>query len=593
MIKPPPRTRSSSSSAFWQRPEFTPWAIERKIKGGFALAVVMLAAMGAAAYWNTRQLIETAGLVDQTNSSIAMLKSLQADLSGAESGQRGYLLTDNEQHLEAYYLSINALRDSIRDLRQLAEAEPEQQAQIQIVENQVSERLASLQTVLNTYEREGFAAAQDLIEQDIGRQLSADFQASVQTLLLEAEQWLEERTRQAEINSRNTVIAVGLSGIFALIFVPVAGGIIIRDISARRQIEAKLQDSQQQLKQWLIDLEQRRSEISQLGELSDVLQACFTLEEAYRVLGELVQRLFPNTVGGVFIISESKTLVEAVATWGELPQQAKIFGPADCWALRRGRPYFLDQGHSGLRCEHLSQVSAQPTVCVPMMAQGEALGILHLMPPSHQPLSPEKQLLTTTVAEHVAIAIANLKLRQTLKNQSIRDPLTGLFNRRYMEEALDLEIKRSQRGDTGMGLIMLDVDHFKRFNDTFGHEAGDLVLRELGSFLQSMIRNSDIGCRYGGEEFMLLLPEASLEATHQRAEQVRLGVKQLKLEFRRQPLGPVNLSLGVACLPQHGTTAEDLIRAADTALYQAKGKGRDQVVIAKAATVPQLPSSLG
>lgn len=150
-----------------------------------------------------------------------------------------------------------------------------------------------------------------------------------------------------------------------------------------------------------------------------------------------------------------------------------------------------------------------------------------------------------------------------------------------MEESLEREMRRAERSEQSLGIIMLDVDHFKRFNDTFGHEAGDVVLRELGQFLKSMIRSSDIGCRYGGEEFMLLLPEASIEITGHRAEQIRSGIKHLMLEYRRQALGVVTLSLGVASFPQHGSTVEAVIRAADAALYQAKNGGRDQVIVAE------------
>jgi diguanylate cyclase (GGDEF)-like protein len=150
-----------------------------------------------------------------------------------------------------------------------------------------------------------------------------------------------------------------------------------------------------------------------------------------------------------------------------------------------------------------------------------------------------------------------------------------------MEESIEREVRRAERSDQCLGIIMLDVDYFKRFNDTFGHEAGDVVLRELGQFLRSTIRSSDIGCRYGGEEFMLLLPEASLDVTHQRAELLRNGMKHLMLEYRRQALGVVTLSLGVASFPHHGNTAEAVIRAADAALYQAKHQGRDRAVIAE------------
>ncbi len=354
------------------------------------------------------------------------------------------------------------------------------------------------------------------------------------------------------------------------------------DITERKHNEAALQQANEKLTIWVNELEQRNREIALLSEISDFLQACLTVEEAYTAIAQLVQPLFPQTCGGIFLISASKKLVEAVATWGSppLPTQ-EVFTPDDCWALRRGRVHRLENTHSGLICKHLHRESL-PTesLCVPMMAQGEALGMLYLSTQELGRLTETKQLLAVTVAEHIALALANLKLRDSLKSQSIRDPLTGLFNRRYMEESLEREIHRCKRKQLPLSIIMIDVDHFKRFNDTHGHEAGDAVLRELGMFLRSHIRESDIACRYGGEELTLILPEASVEVVWRRAEQLRQGVKHLQVQHNRQPLGSITLSLGVACLPGHGLTAEALIRAADAALYCAKKEGRDAVRLA-------------
>jgi diguanylate cyclase (GGDEF)-like protein len=195
-------------------------------------------------------------------------------------------------------------------------------------------------------------------------------------------------------------------------------------------------------------------------------------------------------------------------------------------------------------------------------------------------LTDAKQKLAVTVAEHMALAISNLKLRETLKHESIHDPLTGLFNRRYMQESLKREIARARRQGQPVGVIMIDIDHFKQFNDTYGHEAGDRVLKELASLLQSHIRSSDIACRYGGEELLLILPDASLVDTQHRAEQLREKVKQLRVRYRHQNLGSITISLGVACCPDQGLTGEAVIQAADRALYRAKKLGRDRVAVA-------------
>jgi diguanylate cyclase (GGDEF)-like protein len=228
-----------------------------------------------------------------------------------------------------------------------------------------------------------------------------------------------------------------------------------------------------------------------------------------------------------------------------------------------------------------------------MMAQSETIGVLHLESGqakagqrewARKQWTAEKQRFAVAVAEHVSLALSNMKLRETLRNLSIRDPLTGLFNRRYMEESLEQELLKAKRYGRSLGIIMLDIDHFKRFNDTYGHEAGDLVLRELGVFLQNHIRMTDIPCRYGGEEFALILPEADMELTQQRAEQVRQGVAAIRVKLQGQTLASITVSEGVAVYPGNGPTGQDVLRAADEALYRAKLMGRNHVAIAEGAS---------
>jgi diguanylate cyclase (GGDEF)-like protein len=200
---------------------------------------------------------------------------------------------------------------------------------------------------------------------------------------------------------------------------------------------------------------------------------------------------------------------------------------------------------------------------------------------SKEYLTEPKRQLTYTVVEQAGMALSNLKLREALREQSIRDPLTGLYNRRYMEEVLKQHLRRVTRHLHPLGMIMIDIDHFKSFNDSNGHAAGDALLRALGEFLQRRIRGEDVACRYGGEEFILIMPEATLEAANQRAELLRQGVKGLRVSDGGQTFGGVTLSIGVAIYPQHGRTIDSILRAVDTALYRAKQEGRDRVVVAE------------
>ena len=187
------------------------------------------------------------------------------------------------------------------------------------------------------------------------------------------------------------------------------------------------------------------------------------------------------------------------------------------------------------------------------------------------------------LGEQIAMALANLQLREKLRNQAIRDPLTGLFNRRYTEETLTRELHRAERHGHPLAMLAIDVDHFKRFNDSFGHEAGDKVLREISGLLLEKTRGGDVASRMGGEELLVVLPGAGLEDARAKAEQIRFAVKQLQVVHLGAKLGTVTVSMGVSCFPEHGRQTEDLLRVADAALYRAKHAGRDQVVVQEAA----------
>jgi diguanylate cyclase (GGDEF)-like protein len=255
--------------------------------------------------------------------------------------------------------------------------------------------------------------------------------------------------------------------------------------------------------------------------------------------------------------------------------------------LRRGQPQSFRRGEKASPCRHIDLKEVTESLCVPFMAQGEALGIVSLQMKGSQedqeasPRSSDEseRRLAAVLAEQVALALGNLKLRESLKNQSICDPLTGLFNRRYMEESLEREFSRANRSKSSVAIIMIDLDHFKQFNDTFGHLAGDALLRGFGDLLKRSTRGQDIASRYGGEEFAIVLSDSNLAGALQRAESLRQKVKQLSVEYAGQLLGAVSVSIGVALFPDHGATMSEVLRASDQALYCAKREGRDRVSV--------------
>jgi diguanylate cyclase (GGDEF)-like protein len=359
-----------------------------------------------------------------------------------------------------------------------------------------------------------------------------------------------------------------------------------------KRAEEALRESHDALFIALEKQQQQAQDMTLLSEMGDFLQACPVLEDSYAIIGYYTPRLLPLPNGVLYLSEESRNTLEAVSAWGgiDVEKNHPHCSPAHCWALRREQVLWMDETSTGMRCHHLDQSKVAQYMCIPLFAQREVLGILHLQSRIGESPAPipngEAQTrvlsLAKTVGEHITLAVGNLRLRETLRNQSIRDGLTGLFNRRYLEETLEREIHRAVREQAPLSIIFIDIDHFKSFNDEYGHEAGDAVLRQLGAYLTTQVRYEDIACRYGGEEFVVVLPDAAIGIAAQRAEGMRAGVKGMSVAVGGKTLRGITLSLGVSALPEFEASGEVLMRAADAALYQAKAEGRDRVVMAKA-----------
>lgn len=329
----------------------------------------------------------------------------------------------------------------------------------------------------------------------------------------------------------------------------------------------------------------RTLEAAGLRKLSGLLQACGNVKEAFDVTELVVPSLLPEARGVIHVVNASRSLLEVVTHFGlscdaDIKDSSEPAAPNDCWAFRRGVTHRVEPGDAMPSCRHAGAEKGS-YLCIPLLAHGESLGVITLAPlPSAQ-----QSAWAERVAEQIGLAVANLRLRDSLRNQAIRDGLTGLFNRRYFEEAAERELSRAKRHGRPLVFMVLDVDHFKRFNDTHGHDAGDYLLREVGKLLRRSVRQSDFACRYGGEEFVLILPESSVEEASKRADEIRRGFHALGLSHQGKVLGEVTVSIGVAAYPDHGTERDVLIRCADEALYRAKNEGRDRVVVAPAVAV--------
>jgi diguanylate cyclase (GGDEF)-like protein/PAS domain S-box-containing protein len=371
---------------------------------------------------------------------------------------------------------------------------------------------------------------------------------------------------------------------------------IYRDIFEQIQAQQQTKQHTESLARLVNELQLRSTEMKLLNEMGDLLQCCANAEEAYLVVATSVRKLLPTATAGVlYIFKPSRNAVDAAATWGQSRVSEPGFAPTACWGLRRGQPHWSEYPGAGLVCQHLKLPIPGKYLCVPMVGQGETLGVLHLefavdadLESDRAPKSAQESLqrLATTVAGQIALSLASLQLRETLRDQSIRDSLTGLFNRRFMEESLDRELQRARRKKRSLAVLFLDLDHFKRFNDAFGHDAGDTVLRRIAEVFREHFRGDDVVCRYGGEEFAIILPESNATNAARRADLLRAEARKIEIRHQGQILNAVTFSVGVASFPENGSTGEEILRAADQSLYQSKAGGRDRVTVAVPQVMP-------
>lgn len=354
------------------------------------------------------------------------------------------------------------------------------------------------------------------------------------------------------------------------------------EIRERKKAEDEAKNINAKLEIFIRDLQSYTDDIHQLNEMSDFLQACNNLHELTDVINTFAQRFFNSRAGALYLIHDEKLELYEKG-WGEGFNPWNRFLLSECWAMRNSKIHPSSKPQENLICQHFHSDDDKAHTCIPLYARAKQVGLLVLY--AHSPLwsdnpahNANRAQLLQAFADHIAGAISNQNLRALLQDQSTRDPLTGLHNRRFLNEQMQLEISRCQREERSFGILLADIDHFKAINDNFGHDVGDRVLTTIAAQLHSGIRASDILCRFGGEEFVVLLPDADLKQAQVIAEKLRLRIAQLPDDLKLNR--PTTLSIGVAAYPAHGSSIEDLIKAADTALYEAKRTGRNRCVLA-------------
>jgi diguanylate cyclase (GGDEF)-like protein/PAS domain S-box-containing protein len=366
----------------------------------------------------------------------------------------------------------------------------------------------------------------------------------------------------------------------------------IRDISAERASKEELTKLNQEMTARVEDLDRLNHESALIAEMSSLLQACQEDEEAHHVLSLYGERLFPRNSGRFFSLSEDGAL-DVRSEWGS-PAGEATFPSSSCWALRRGARHTTESGDDRLGCQHLRGAALERGVCVPVMTREGPVGLLSIQSDLAEPGAAEDRAtvshlgagLLESLAGRFGQALANIQLRRRLHEESVRDPLTGLYNRRHLEQVLEWEVRRAQRSSSSLAVVIADVDHFKRFNDEHGHDVGDRALRAVAQVLAESVRGEDCVCRFGGEEFVLVLPTADSAQAAARAETIREALARFALPLSDGTSGAVRLSFGVASFPNDASNPKDLLGRADVALYRAKDAGRNQVVRWDAASDP-------
>jgi diguanylate cyclase (GGDEF)-like protein/PAS domain S-box-containing protein len=321
-----------------------------------------------------------------------------------------------------------------------------------------------------------------------------------------------------------------------------------------------------------------------IREMTDLLQSCQKMDEAYPIIKAALVRLFAGSAGGLYMLDAAGNSLVLVDAWGSGESELEtVFTPDECWGIRRGCIHIARIGQSiNPVCSHVKPGSS-PYLCIPLLAHSRVLGLMYIecqFSSQNQEDIQRELSIAEAAGDSARLALANLALREELHELSIRDPLTGLFNRRFLEEVLDRELLRMSRSGKMLAVAMIDIDHFKKFNDNYGHDAGDEVLKKTAQLMSGFREGSDMVCRFGGEEFVVVTTEIQPDKILRRLEALRSAIETLSLKFGSHQLPQVTVSIGVAFYPTQGSNRLDLLNRADQALYVAKEAGRNRLIVA-------------
>jgi diguanylate cyclase (GGDEF)-like protein len=555
--------------------------------------ILLIAAIFASAVLTQRSLSRLADSREVITQSLLINKALNSMMSqmlDAETGQRGFLLSGRAPYLQPYYTALAQVRQSRATLGSALSQDSTALGPLDVLDKAIAAKLQDLDHAVSLKSEGRSDEAVLLILTDSGNQTMNAVRTAVRSL--EADQVRRTNQLQAEIEKEigNYFLALGVS-VFVNVFLLVGLVQRFRNASTQRDTAQQVVDERNvELSRLLAAAATRNAQVQGLSELSRFLQSCADIKEAAGLLKQHLPPLMRAASGSLYLAADGQDTLRQAFIWGD-KSFVEFFEPNECWAARLRQPFRQPFETGTASCAHLqssyASVNNNNIQCLPLMAYGELLGIVVLE--GDVVNDPQESLeiegSRRFALEQVGLSIGNLKLRESLRQASIRDVLTGLYNRRFFDESSQREVLRAQRqqskGDyDGLALMMIDIDNFKRFNDQHGHEIGDVVLREVAQVLQSQTRGSDVAARFGGEEFTIVLADITDQLALERAERVRKAVEDLVLRPSGKDVGSITISIGLAQFPKHGTSVEALLLAADKALYEAKNSGRNRVVVA-------------
>jgi diguanylate cyclase (GGDEF)-like protein len=559
----------------------------------YLLVLTLLVAVATAVMFGVRGFVQQAERAEQLHQVIAAVESVKYGQRALEAVQRYGLLTGDPEVNSQVDTAAIRLRASLTGLGRELDIHPNGRTMHARVSELVDARVEQARAIADIAQSDGLAAAQRAIRSGEGAQLAQQ----AEDLLNDLQDDINGQLRRQQLQVYQGALrlqAVAIGGI-AISLMVVAG--LIWRVSAESRVrwiaEGNARHMADDLATSLAAQKSLNDSLGLLAGFASQLQSSRTLAEALDVGRAELPRLLPGIAGKIYLMRDSQHYAEDAMSWGShAASSGSLVTPQDCWALRRGQPHCVDDVAQGNKCAHIEvPPPSQPasTACIPMQAQGHSLGFVYLSAPG--PGDIQGVALAEMAAEHLSLALFNLRLQERLRNQSIRDPLTGLFNRRYLDESLSRELARCQRRGLPLSVFVIDIDHFKTFNDNHGHDAGDTVLKAFADLLRKRTREEDIACRMGGEEFVVICPELGLETAVERANEFRTALQALHVAHLNTTLPTITVSIGIAIAPQQGSHPDQLIKAADAALYLAKNNGRNRVeVLGSNSRMPEHPA---